>query len=248
MDRTLGIVQPRATAAAFPNRFKRKLAGKSWLEWAIRRAADSQQIERLVVVVPEDASGRSIAELVPPDVDVLLTEGDPLRCLAEAIDSYGAYGVVRITADNPFVDPALIDRLVTSAEQHPACDYVSYRAQNGQPVVKSPLGIFAEWCRGEALQIANERATSPEDRNEPTRYIYSHPELFSVRLLAVPERLDREDVRLRLDVEEDWLHAEEIFEALGPDSLEWQKIASLLEVQPGLRERMAHLNRTLPGG
>jgi spore coat polysaccharide biosynthesis protein SpsF (cytidylyltransferase family) len=62
-------------------------------------------------------------------------------------------------------------------------------------------------------------------------------------LVPVPEPLDREDLRLRLEVEEDWDHAQMILEALGPENLDYQRIASLLDSHPAMRERMAALNR-----
>jgi spore coat polysaccharide biosynthesis protein SpsF (cytidylyltransferase family) len=46
-----------------------------------------------------------------------------------------------------------------------------------------------------------------------------------------------------VDIEEDWDHAEAIYEALGPERLDWQRIARLLDHQPALRSRMAALNR-----
>jgi hypothetical protein len=52
-------------------------------------------------------------------------------------------------------------------------------------------------------------------------------------------------VRLALEVEEDWDHAQMILEALGPDNLDWQRIASLLDEHPAIRERMAALNQGL---
>jgi hypothetical protein len=51
---------------------------------------------------------------------------------------------------------------------------------------------------------------------------------------------------LLLEVEEDWDHAQMILEALGPDNLDYQGIASLLNQHPGLRERMAALNQLSP--
>ena len=52
-----------------------------------------------------------------------------------------------------------------------------------------------------------------------------------------------DDLRLKIDFEEDWEHAQVIFEALGPDEWDWQRIADLLDSQPALRKRMAVLNR-----
>ncbi len=76
-----------------------------------------------------------------------------------------------------------------------------------------------------------------------TSYIYSHPEKFTLRQIPAPDEIDREDVRLTVDIEEDWDHALVIYEALGPERLDWQRIARLLDHQPAMRRRMAALNR-----
>ena len=41
--------------------------------------------------------------------------------------------VVRVRGDNLFVDSGLIDRLVTTAESQPDCDYVGYCSRDGRP-------------------------------------------------------------------------------------------------------------------
>ncbi len=74
-------------------------------------------------------------------------------------------------------------------------------------------------------------------------YLYGHPEKFKVRLIPLPAELDREDLRLTIDGEEDWEHAQVIYDALGHDDWDWQRITELLDGQPALRKRMAVLNR-----
>ena len=118
-------------------------------------------------------------------------------------------------AESPFVDPGLIDRLITTAEAHPGFDYIGYRLQDGRPAILSPVGVYAEWFRSVALRRSARKATNPEDRREVTRYIYSHPEKFKLPLISAPLRIDREDVRLTVDVAEDWEHALAILDAPG---------------------------------
>jgi spore coat polysaccharide biosynthesis protein SpsF len=105
------------------------------------------------------------------------------------------------------------------------------------------VGVYAEWIRGSAVRKADRAARDATDRQHVTRYIYSHPEKFQLRLMPAPERIDRDDVRLSLLDDEDWEHALTIYDALGPEGLEWQRIAELLDHQPRLRSRMAALNR-----
>jgi spore coat polysaccharide biosynthesis protein SpsF len=244
MLKTLGIVQ----ACFRPRRFRcivnRKLGGQSVLEWVIRRVTDCQQLDGVIVVACDADEHRFVADLVPMDVPLFIgTESDALYRFTRALEEYPAEAVVRVRGDNPFIDPALIDRLVTTAEAHPSCDYVSYCSRDGRPAILSPVGIYAEWFRAGALRHAGRAASGPADRQHVTRYIYSHPEKFNIRLIPAPTEIDRDDVRLTVDIEEDWEHALAIYEALGPEALDWQRIAGLLDHQPALRRRMAALNR-----
>jgi spore coat polysaccharide biosynthesis protein SpsF (cytidylyltransferase family) len=222
----------------------RRFAGKSLLEWVVRRVTESQQLERVIVLVGDSPQQRQIASLAPPDVLLFVSgEKDPLARFVAAAREEEAEAIVRVRIGNLFVDPALIDRLVTLGKSHPDCDYISYCSSDGRPTVLSKLGVFAEWCRTEALLVADRLARAPRDRCDVTRYIYSRPEQFRLRLVPTPPQLDRDDVRLTIDVEEDWDHALTIYEALGPDSLDWQQIAGLLDEHPAIRQRMARLNR-----
>jgi spore coat polysaccharide biosynthesis protein SpsF len=210
---------------------------------------DCQQLDRVVVATGDSDDNAAIRELVPRDVDVVAgSESDVLGRFVDVLDAHPADGVVRVCADNPFIDPALIDRMVVAAAEHPGCDYISYVSATGRPVILSSVGVYAEWCRADALRQADREATDPTDREHVTRYLYSRPELFNLRLLPTPRELDRDDVRLTVDFEEDWQHAQEISdalttEAIGGETSDWQQVARLLDAQPAMRERMAALNR-----
>jgi spore coat polysaccharide biosynthesis protein SpsF len=242
MLNTLGVVAVRRERGR-DWRISRKLGGKSILEWVVRRATDCQLLDA-VVVLCGDGLLESIRPLVPPDVEVLsVANFDPLAATVAALERCRAQSLVHICADNPFNDPVLIDRLVTTADAHPHCDYIGYCRADGRPAILTHLGVFAEWCSAQALRRAHREARGPADRRHVTTYLYGHPELFNVRLIPLPAELDREDMRLRIDSEEDWEHAQVIYEALGHDEWDWQRIAELLDSQPALRKRMAMLNR-----
>jgi len=244
MLRTLGMIQACFTSPRFRCVAGRKLGGKSLLEWVVRRVTDAARLDGVIVVACDAAEHRFIRDLVPLDVPVHTgRQADALGRFTRALEEYSADAVVRVRGDNPFIDPGLIDRLITTAEAHPQCDYVSYCCRDGRPAILSPVGVYAEWFRAAALRRAERRARSRVDREEVTRFLYSHPEEFNVRLIPAPTAIDREDVRLTVDKEEDWEHALAIVDALGSDALDWQRIADLLHHQPALRERMAALNR-----
>ena len=244
MLKTLGIVQACCHARQFHCRAARKLGGRSVLEWVIRHVTESLRLDGVIVLVCDDADHRFMRNLVPADVPIFVgTKPDSLGRFSQALEQYATEGVVRVRGDHLFIDPALIDRLVTAAADHPQCDYLSYCSRDGRPVVLSPVGVYAEWIRASALHKAARHAKHPEEREHVTRFIYSHPEKFNIRLIPAPAEIDRDDVRLSVEMEEDWDHILTIYEALGPDKMDWRRITNLLDQHPALRTRMAALNR-----
>jgi spore coat polysaccharide biosynthesis protein SpsF len=244
MLQTLGMVQIAWEKSRLRAGFRRRLAGKTFVEWAVRRVTDCQRLDGVVLVVGDSDTDREIAELAPSDVPVFSSrQSDPLARFVAAVDEYNPAAIVRVAATTPFIDASLIDQLVSTAASQQECDYVGYTCRDGQPANLSPIAVAGEWVRSKALRRAARRATDPIDRQLVTRYIYSRPEDFCVRLLPAPAQLDRDDVRLSMDLEEDWEHTQDIFDALGPE-IDWQRLAGLLDHQPALRKRMQLLNRT----
>lgn len=243
MLKNLGIVQACFSSPRLRFNSARKIGGKSVLEWVVRRVTDCQRLDGVIVLTSDAVENHFVSQLVPLDVPVFVSNRpDALGRFVAAIDEYPAESIVRVCADYPFTDPMLIDRLITTAEAHANCDYVSYWSRDGRPAILSPVGMYAEWIRTAALRKAHRKATTPAERSAVTQCLYSHPESFNLRLIPAPTRIDRDDVRLKVDFEEDWEHALTIYEALGPE-LDWQRIADLLDQQPALRRRMASLNR-----
>ena len=223
---TLGIVQPPVGGVQAGASAGRKLGGKSLLEWVVRRVTDCQRLDRVIVVASAVEDSRSIVELVPSDVSVFVgSRPDMLSSFVEALEAFPAESVVRVVADNPYTDPVLIDRLVKTADEHPDCDYISYCFRDGRPAILSAVGIFDEWCTADALRAADLKSARPGDREAVTRYLYSHPEEFNVRLIPAPAELERDEVRLSVDCEEGWERAQAIYDALGAEALDWRRVA-----------------------
>lgn len=241
---TLGIIQVDRNPSHDTSMASRTLAGKPLIEWVARRVSESQRLDTVIVALGDDVANRRLARLIPANVPVFWGHPtDTLRRFVDAVNHYGAEGIVRVCADNPFIDPVLIDRLVTSAEDGSRCQYATYSSRNGTPAIFSPLGILVEWFTADSLRRADREVSSSHDRTRLTRYLYSNPDKFTLRLVQLPIELDRGDLRLTVTTLEDWERMQDIYEALGQDQLEWQRIVDYLEFQPELRRRMALLNR-----
>jgi spore coat polysaccharide biosynthesis protein SpsF len=240
----LGSADARPASNLLGSLASRPLAGKPLVNWVVRRATEAECLDGVVVILPHDDRTPAIAELVPPDVMVFSGAGrDDLARLRECLDSFGSEAIVRVQLDSPLVDPCLIDRLVIAGDRDPTIDYATFCSGAGDPTGHSALGLAAEYFSTSAIRRADRGARTARERRDFTRYILRRPNRFSIRLLPLPQPLDRDDLRLSLRHQDDWDHAEQIVEALGDDGLEWPRIARLLEQQPELRERMAVMNR-----
>ncbi len=251
MFTTLGVIEVVPSLDGLPKNSplagiaRRRFAGKTLLEWVVRRVSDADHLQQVVVTAGPDTLSRSLAQLSPPDARVLLCESkDPLGRLAAVARTLPCHGIVRLAVSEPFVDPILIDRLVTAVASDEQCDYACFVLGDGRPAQESRMGIFADWYRGDAILQADRLARSAADRADPARFLCSHPKVFSIKHIPVPARLDRGDLRLAIRDEEDWENVETILDALGPECLDWQFITSLLDRNPAICQRMAEHNRT----
>ena len=232
MDNTICVIQIPLYQASSGNSFiatlaERRFVGHTLLEWVVRRVMDVQRADQIVVVLSRQDAVRCDVQQLPPDVSLLVVdENDRLKQVCCALKKYPARGVIRVSVDNPFVDPVLIDRLIVAAEANVACDYIGYCFGDGRPVLHSRLGVFTDWCLAQTLLKMDDKIVDPKIRQNATQYFCSHPETFCLRLIPVPPELDRDDYHLIVD--DDWEWIQEIFEVLGPDGIDSQRFTSLL--------------------
>jgi len=197
----------------------------------VRCVTDCQQLDGVVVVL--GAADAALGELAPSNVPLHISDRpDALGRIASAADAFQADAVVRIGAEHPFVDPVFLDRLATTAAAHPRCDYIGFCSQHGGSAGRAALGWFGDWCRTEALWRADREATLAVDREQPTRFLWTHPEYFSLRFIPLPSELEREGLRMASGSEEAWEHALTIHDALGHEDVDWRRIAGLLSGLP----------------
>ena len=241
---TLGIVDACFQTADIRAKASRKLGGKSVLEWVVRRMTDCLRLDGVIVVTNDDLANAFVSSLSPLDVPLFVSDRPhALGCVAAALEEYRTESAVLVGAASPFVDPVLVDQMVCAVEIGPECDYACYSHPEGRFDPSSPVSVFAEWIRAEAVRTAARKARGSADHDDPTRYVYTRPDKFLVRMIEGPVGIDHQDLRLRFDMDEDWEHAEAIFDALGPDELNWQRIAALLDHQPHPQEREAAFHR-----
>lgn len=182
----------------FPGKMLANLAGYPVLEWVLRRTRNARLVDRIVLATTDQSRDDPLVALASRlGISVHRgSESDVLERFADAAREFGASDVVRVCADNPFIDPVEIDRLVRYYIDNP-CDY----ACNHQDRIGNAYadGFGAEILSNALLQKMSELASDLRHREHATLYLWDHPANY--RLLAVPAPVELAYPELSFDVD-----------------------------------------------
>lgn len=154
-------------------------------------------IENVVVATTESSHDDVVAVWARQEnVPVFRGTEDVLERYVECLKVFPAEYAIRITADNPLTDPAILKNVVEGIETSKA-DYIN--AIEGYPV-----GAGVDAFKRDVLISLHQKKLSAEDREHINRYIITHPSEFNSVFIPPSPVLARHDVRLTLDTLEDW--------------------------------------------
>ncbi len=163
----VAIIQARMGSTRFPGKTLADLAGRSMLSRVVQRVRLVPTIDQVVVATSTSAGDAAIADFCERDGIPCFrgSEGDVLDRFYNAAKNYGADIVVRITADCPLIDPAVIDRVVERFRSE-GCDYASNTLR-----YTYPDGLDTEVFSIAALERAWREARKPSEREHVTPYL-----------------------------------------------------------------------------
>lgn len=221
-----------------PGKVLLDIEGQTMLERVVRRTKQSRLVTRVVVATTTDPADDEVADAAS-GMDLGVTRGsewDVLDRYHQAAEEFDAQVIVRISADSPFIDPAVIDQAIEAyLSVRPAVDYASNKLS---PTF--PLGLDVEVFSRGALDRSWNEATESFQRSHVTVYIYQNPSLF--RLLPVTTGHDLHSMRWTIDTPEDIEFARQVFKRLGGrNDFGWLDVVNIVEREPALAVINSHL-------
>jgi spore coat polysaccharide biosynthesis protein SpsF len=194
---TLAVIQARSGSTRFPRKVLAPLQGRPVLAHVIERVSRATLLDGVVVATTDGAIDDDVASLaITSGANVTRgPEDDVLSRYLLAVREHGAGVIVRITADCPLVDPAIID-LVIRARAAEGADYAS----NVAPATY-PDGYDVETLTAECLFRIDREATLAYEREHVTVRVREH--LDDYRTAQVRNDRDLSWMRLTVDFPED---------------------------------------------
>src|SRR5262245_10854566 len=210
------IVQARSASRRLPGKVLLPVAGKPILQHELERILRARQINELILATTKDPKDDPVAALgVAVGCKVFRgDENDVLDRFYQAARESAADVVVRLTGDEPFMDPALIDEITGSFIAGRVHDYLSNTLNPTYPD-----GLDVEVFEFSALENAWRNAELPSEREHVTPYIYNNSDLRGGnRFLArnYPFAADLSHLRWTLDESLDLEVVREVYERLYP--------------------------------
>jgi spore coat polysaccharide biosynthesis protein SpsF len=194
--RTLCVIQARTGSTRLPGKVLADLDGRPMLRFLLDRL-DALAVDEVVVATSTEPRDDAVAEIAQAAGRPVVrgSEADVLDRFISALDAFPADHVVRITADCPLTDPALVERVV-ARHIDAGADFTA----NTMPRTY-PKGLDVEVARAQALRTAHERATTREEREHVMPFLYRNPETFRLANVRNDEALGHE--RWTVDTAED---------------------------------------------
>jgi spore coat polysaccharide biosynthesis protein SpsF len=169
---TVAIIQARMGSSRLPGKVLMDIAGKLMIQRVVERARRAETLDLVSIATTIDPSDNPIAAFTI-STGVACTRGnlhDVLDRYYHAARLHNADVVVRITADCPAIDPALVDQTVNTLIDG-GYDFVANRLPPPFPRT-FPIGLDVEVCTFAALQRAWREANQPFQREHVMPFVY----------------------------------------------------------------------------
>jgi spore coat polysaccharide biosynthesis protein SpsF (cytidylyltransferase family) len=231
-ERVLAIVQARMSSTRLPGKSLADVCGEPMLALVLRRLQRSSAVERIVVATTTDPIDDEVEDVVRGlGFDVYRGSRDDVlgRFAGAATDHRGP--LARVTADCPFIDPAIVDQVIDLFRRTAACVYAS----NIEPRTY-PDGLDIEVVSADVLREVAATAIEPEDREHVTAAIRREPLTYPSAALVCDEQLG--GLRWTVDTKEDLEFVRQVVTRLGPrrHSAGMREILAAVRDEPSLAD------------
>lgn len=192
------VIQARMSSTRLPGKVLMDVAGKPLLDHILDRMALVKHRLTTVVATSDGPADDPIARHCEDRRQAVFrgSEADVLARYIGCAATFGFDHVVRLTADNPFVDPAEIDRLIDRHVED-GNDYT-------QSVSSLPVGVGAEIFSQPALAKSGRLGLQPHHREHVNEFILENPQAFRTGALDVGQAKTAPHLRLTVDTQQDY--------------------------------------------
>jgi len=219
------------------------LEGKPLLLRVVDRVLKAESVDEIIVATTTKERDEKIVELIKnynPKVSAYRgSEEDVLDRYYQAVKEKNPDLVVRVTSDNPFIDPDIINKTVQEFKDDPSLEYAS----NNIGEHTYPRGLDTEAIKFTTLKKLWETTTESVDREHVTIHVKRFPNNFKWKTIKADK--DYSKYRLTVDEESDYKLTQELYKILEKEKPDFrmQDVIKVLENNPDLFTINSHVEQ-----
>ena len=211
------IVQARMNSSRLPGKVLLPFYGEKNILQIIIDRLKLSKYQFPIVIATSNAVIDDAIEALAKSEKVNCFRGDEENVLNRFISCSKHYNfdkIIRVCADNPFIDVDFMDELIRKSSEIDF-DYYSFLVNDDLPAIKSHWGIFTEFVSVKALEKVKTISDEKIHHEHVTNYIYEHPMDFKVFWEKAPFMIyGITDVRFTIDTKEDFLQMAQLWSLL----------------------------------
>ena len=227
-------------SSRLPGKVLKQICGRPMLEWVVKRASRSRLISSQIVATTIDPGDDMIETFcISEGISCFRgSEFDVLDRYYQAAKAQGADIVVRLTADCPFIDAALIDETIEKLLETKA-DFVANRLP--PPYLRTyPIGLDTEVATYKSLETAWKLAKKPFEREHVMPFLYDPQNDFKFVVLEADNNHGND--RWTVDTPEDLEFIQQVTKKLGCRmDFGWEDVLKVLNENPELSKINANI-------
>jgi len=223
------IIQARCGSSRYPNKVFVLIDEKPLIWHVVNRLKFSKMIDNIIIATTENSLDDSIEEWCLKE-DVKFFRGSEENVLNRYYNAALAFPsdiIVRVTADDPFKEPEIIDRVIKKL-----IDEKLDLATNNFPP-SFPEGLDCEAFTFSLLEYMEKNVFDPFEREHVTQYVYHNRERFKIGNLLSDANLS--NYRWTIDNTEDYDMVSAIYRNRSKDRkgiLLMEEILEILKKHP----------------
>ena len=192
------IIQARCGSTRFPNKVFADIDGNPLLWHVVNRLKYTEIIDEIIIATTVNLKDDKIEEWCKTESVKCFrgSEEDVLNRYYGASVAFPSDVVVRVTADDPFKEPKVIDQVI----QKLIDEKLDLVTNNFPP--SFPEGLDCEAFTFEVLQLMEKTTLDSFEREHVTQYVYHNPDKFKIGNVA--SELQLSSFRWTIDNTEDY--------------------------------------------
>jgi spore coat polysaccharide biosynthesis protein SpsF len=197
-DIFFAFIQCRLGSKRLKKKTLKKLGNYNLLEWVVRRVKKSKYLNKIIVLTSTKKIDNKIVKICNK-LNIECIRGSENNVFSRFLIGYKIFKpkyIVRVCADNPFIDPVEIDKLILKMKKTKAdylFNHIPYKNNNYID------GVGAECIKGSFFLDYKDKIKKKYDKEHVTSFIWNNKKKFSFKYFKAPKKYSFPKIKLDID-------------------------------------------------